>query len=112
MVDAPAGPPPGTSRASGGRPLGRRAAGRWALAWAPDASSRSAPAGVLCLLDGTVANAGPLAEELGIAPGTASEALAAAGWSRWGEQLPARLRGEFVLVAWDGAANRGLVARG
>ena len=94
-----------------GRP-GAVERGPFALAWAPDASSRSAPAGVLCLLDGTVANAGPLAEELGIAPGTAPEALAAAGWSRWGEQLPARLRGEFVLVAWDGAANRGLVARG
>jgi asparagine synthase (glutamine-hydrolysing) len=75
--------------------------------------SRSGPRDVLCLLDGHLDNAAEIAVELGIkvrAEDTA-EALLAEGYRRWGLDLPGRMRGDFVLLAWDREKCEGLLAR-
>src|SRR3954451_7454482 len=60
------------------------------------------PAGEpICLLDGVLDNAGELRDELGIDAGATDEDLLVAGHRRWGRGLPARLRGDFVLLIWD-----------
>lgn len=65
----------------------------------------------LCLLDGFVDNEQELAAELGAVTGLSLEELLAAGYRRWGRGLPARLRGDFVLLVWDGEQGEGLIAR-
>lgn len=65
--------------------------------------------GVLCLLDGAVHNLGELAAELGLAAAPDAEAVLARGYRRWGAELAPRLRGEFVLLAWDRRGNRGVL---
>ena len=36
------------------------------------------------------------------------EELLAAGWRRWGRELPARMRGDFALLVWDQERGEGL----
>lgn len=76
----------------------------------------AAPTRPLCLLDGFLDNATELRDELGALPdlggaGSAEERLLAAAYRRWGGGLPARLRGDFVLLVWDGERGEGLLAR-
>jgi asparagine synthase (glutamine-hydrolysing) len=70
---------------------------------------------LLCLLEGYVDNAGELACELGLPPaeadGGSPEALLAGAYRHWGNELPARLRGDFALLIWDGERGEGLIAR-
>jgi asparagine synthase (glutamine-hydrolysing) len=86
--------------------------GALALAWTADPEELAHSRGVLCVLDGTVENAGALARELDLQGGPSTEEVLAAGWRRWGRELPARLEGEFVLVAWDSDLGQGVLARG
>lgn len=74
---------------------------------------RSDERDVLCLLDGQLDNAAEIAAELGVKPGGEDtvEALLAAGYRRWGLDLPSRMRGDFVLLAWDREKREGLIAR-
>ncbi|HEX5852144.1 MAG TPA: asparagine synthase-related protein [Solirubrobacteraceae bacterium] len=65
----------------------------------------------LCLLDGYLDNAAELSTALGSHAEEPHEALLAAGWRRWGRELPARMRGEFALLIWDEALGEGLLAR-
>lgn len=67
--------------------------------------------GVLCALDGQLDNELELAEQLGARPGADAPRLLRAGWERWGEELPRRLRGDFALLVWDERSRRGLLAR-
>ncbi len=60
------------------------------------------PGGAGCVLEGSIYNAAELAHELGVDPAVAPCRLAAAAYARWGETMPARLRGRFALVAWNG----------
>jgi asparagine synthase (glutamine-hydrolysing) len=65
----------------------------------------------LCLLDGFLDNGRELADALGAPSGLDPEELLAAGYRRWGRGLPGRLRGDFVLLVWDGEQGEGLIAR-
>jgi asparagine synthase (glutamine-hydrolysing) len=69
------------------------------------------PAEPWCLLDGWLDNAEELAIDLGQPASASPEQLIAAGWRRWGSELPSRLRGDFVLVVWDRERASGLLAR-
>jgi asparagine synthase (glutamine-hydrolysing) len=64
----------------------------------------------LCLLDGFLDNAAELAAELD-RHGATDEQLLAAGWRRWGRELPTRMRGDFALLVWDEEHGEGLLAR-
>ncbi len=68
-----------------------------------------------CLLGGFVDNADELARELALPePGVdlpARERVLAAGYRRWGRDLVARLRGDFVLMIWDDERQEGVLAR-
>jgi asparagine synthase (glutamine-hydrolysing) len=59
-----------------------------------------------CALEGSIYNHPELAEELGADPNLTTERLLAHAYERWGDQMLARLRGAFALVAWtaDGAS--------
>jgi asparagine synthase (glutamine-hydrolysing) len=69
----------------------------------------------LCLLDGCVDNAAEVAAALAHpAPGDdlrACERMLSAGYQRWGSELVARLRGDFLLLIWDAKRGEGLLAR-
>jgi asparagine synthase (glutamine-hydrolysing) len=65
----------------------------------------------LCLLDGYLDNVMELAAALELPAGLAPEELLAAGWWRWGQGLPARMRGDFALLVWDDERGEGLLAR-
>lgn len=97
------------SRAEGDREL---ASGPLQLAYS---GPMVAPGEVVCLLDGHLDNAAELAAELGDAAaaraGGVAESLLAEGYRRWGPELPARMRGDFVLLVWDGARRAGMIAR-
>jgi asparagine synthase (glutamine-hydrolysing) len=71
------------------------------------------PGDILCLLDGHLDNAAELRRELDGTAGADSspEALLAAGYRRWGRELPGRMRGDFALLVWDRARGEGLLAR-
>jgi asparagine synthase (glutamine-hydrolysing) len=72
----------------------------------------AAAPGFLCLLDGCLDNAVELGTELGLGTvGASVEPLLSAGYRRWGSGLPARMRGDFVLLIWDGERGEGLLAR-
>ncbi|MEA2335159.1 MAG: hypothetical protein QOG40_1649, partial [Solirubrobacteraceae bacterium] len=73
--------------------------------------AQGASASSLCLLDGHLDNEAELADDLGAAPETSTEELLRIGYRRWGEGLPARLRGDFALLVWDGRRAEGLLAR-
>jgi asparagine synthase (glutamine-hydrolysing) len=65
----------------------------------------------LCVFDGHLDNAAELSVQLGISSGLSTEELLAAAWRGWGDELPARLRGDFVLLLWDRGRQQGLLAR-
>jgi asparagine synthase (glutamine-hydrolysing) len=67
--------------------------------------------GTLCLLDGNLTNAAELAAELDDPLAGSAEELLAAAYRRWGRGLPERMRGDFVLLAWDRERGEGLIAR-
>ena len=73
------------------------------------------PGPLFCLFDGFLDNAGDLlaalGEDSGVAPGAPVERLLAVGYRRWGNGLPERLRGDFVLLVWDRERGEGLLAR-
>jgi asparagine synthase (glutamine-hydrolysing) len=77
------------------------------VAYSGEPNSERAP---LCLLDGFLDNAAELAAELDC-HGATDERLLAAGWRRWGRELPARMRGDFALLVWDEQRGEGLLAR-
>lgn len=68
---------------------------------------------LLCLFDGHLDNGTELAAALGPVSGPAGpvEALLADAYQRWGLGLPARMRGDFVLLVWDRQRHEGLLAR-
>jgi asparagine synthase (glutamine-hydrolysing) len=75
-------------------------------------SGASPPAGTpLCLLDGHIDNASELSGMLGIPAWGSVEELLGIGYRRWGQTLPARLRGDFALLIWDRERGEGLLAR-
>ena len=78
------------------------------LAYTGPASSTT---GLLCLLDGFLDNRLELGTELGLKTDSSAEAVLAAGWQRWGHDLPQRMRGDFAFVVWDPAREEGLIAR-
>jgi asparagine synthase (glutamine-hydrolysing) len=94
-----------------------------ALALEPDAVERHGPLQFaytgpvsrardpLCIFDGHLDNAAELSVQLHLSPGLSTEELLAAAWRGWGEELPARLRGDFVLLLWDPRRRHGLLAR-
>jgi asparagine synthase (glutamine-hydrolysing) len=65
----------------------------------------------LCLIDGYLDNASELGAALQTPAGASPEELLAAGWRRWGRELPGRLRGDFALLVWDRERGEGLIAR-
>jgi asparagine synthase (glutamine-hydrolysing) len=65
----------------------------------------------LCIFDGHLDNATELSAELQLSPGLSTEELLAVAWLGWGDELPARLRGDFTLLLWDPRRERGLLAR-
>jgi asparagine synthase (glutamine-hydrolysing) len=73
----------------------------------PAAEAREA----VCLFDGFLDNASELGDELGAATAGSPEELLAAGYRRWGEELPNHMRGDFALLVWDPSAGRGMLAR-
>lgn len=67
---------------------------------------------LVCFFDGHLDNGLELAAELdGAAAPRPIEALLADGYQRWGRGLPARMRGDFVLLVWDRGRREGLLAR-
>lgn len=72
---------------------------------------------LLCLFDGHLDNAESLSSTLeprddrGEPSTGAVEPLLMAGYRRWGVELPAQLRGDFVLLLWDRRQRAGLLAR-
>ncbi|MGH2952017.1 MAG: asparagine synthase-related protein, partial [Solirubrobacterales bacterium] len=64
----------------------------------------------LCVLDGTIYNLEDLALRTGVPPASA-EAVLAAAYQRFGERSLEWLRGDFALVLWDPATERGMFAR-
>ncbi len=76
----------------------------------------AAPGPLLCLFDGHLDNPEEIAAELGGETVAAladhmAESLLAEGYRRWGPDLPARMRGDFFLVVWDGERRTGMIAR-
>ena len=63
---------------------------------------------VICLVDGFLSERDELAEALGLPASRSDEELAGEAYLRWGEEMPARLRGEFTVFAWRPAAERGV----
>lgn len=67
--------------------------------------------GILCLLDGFLDNAPELSAELQVPSDSSPEDVLAAGWRRWGRELPPRMHGDFALLVWDSERDEGLLAR-
>jgi asparagine synthase (glutamine-hydrolysing) len=71
---------------------------------------------IVCLLDGFLDNLDELAAELDAdlvapSPQRTAGAVLARGYRRWGPDLPARMRGDFVLLIWDRKRRAGIIAR-
>jgi asparagine synthase (glutamine-hydrolysing) len=62
---------------------------------------------MVCALEGRLTNLAELAAKL--KTGATTSAVLAAGFERWGEELPRHCEGQFALFVWDG--RRGVVAR-
>ncbi len=75
------------------------------------ARTGSASPPVLCRLSGVLDDTPRLARELGLPSDADPEELLAAGYASWGASLPARLRGDFVILLWDRERREGLLAR-
>jgi asparagine synthase (glutamine-hydrolysing) len=79
------------------------------VAYTGQAIGTSSP---LCLFDGHLDNASEIRDELGaISTPHSIEELLVAAYRRWGNELLGRLRGDFVLLLWDGERGEGLLAR-
>ena len=65
----------------------------------------------LCLLDGYLDNMTELSTRLEESERSSPEQLLAAGWRRWGRDLPDQIRGDFVFLIWDQEHEEGLLAR-
>jgi asparagine synthase (glutamine-hydrolysing) len=83
---------------------------------APDCFRQSAnlplgPDGTWLAADLRLDRAGELSAALDLPRGTGMEALALAGLTRWGEDLPDRLDGDFALGAWNPQQGRLTCAR-
>jgi asparagine synthase (glutamine-hydrolysing) len=86
--------------------------GPLSVAWTEGVHLRPpARAETLCLCDGNVYNAAEVARDLEMPEDTEPVALLAAGYERWGTGLLPRLRGDFAVVFWNPAAQRGAIAR-
>jgi len=75
-----------------------------------DAVGRAEVDGVACTLHGRLYEPRRLATELELDPGTEPAAMLASAYRRYGEGLPAKLRGRFAVAIWDEAAGRGALA--
>ncbi len=86
--------------------------GPFAVAWTGGsttlAGDRAAP---LCLLDGHLTNLAALAERVGLPPGGTPERVLLGAYARFGEGMFEQLRGDWVVLVWDPAVRRLLVAR-
>jgi len=60
---------------------------------------------------GRIDRAAGLRAALGLAPATPVADAVAAGYARWGAAVLGHVSGPFALVAWDRAAQRGLLAQ-
>jgi asparagine synthase (glutamine-hydrolysing) len=78
------------------------------VAYSGPASELRAP---LCLLDGYLDNMAELRTRLEASERSSPEQLLAAGWRRWGRDLPGQIRGDFVFLIWDQEHEQGLLAR-
>jgi asparagine synthase (glutamine-hydrolysing) len=88
------------------------AAGGLAVAWTgPPAPAPPSAEGFACLLDGEIYNLEDIARLAQVQAHQAPEATLAAAYARLGENLIARLRGEFALLLWDARAGAGVLAR-
>jgi asparagine synthase (glutamine-hydrolysing) len=67
--------------------------------------------GPLIAFDGFLDNGLELARDLAPSDAPGVEQLLAAGYQRWGRELPSRMRGDFVLLVWDEHSGEGLLAR-
>jgi asparagine synthase (glutamine-hydrolysing) len=78
--------------------------------WAPAVAERE---GCHALFDGTLYNRAELQAHFAgqLPPEPSDAALVAAGYERWGEDLPRHLKGLFALVIWDRARDTLLCAR-
>jgi asparagine synthase (glutamine-hydrolysing) len=74
-------------------------------------SAPRAVEGVVCLSDGNLDNVAELRTELGIEAASSVEELLARAYRRWGEDLVARMRGDFTLLLWDEERGEGMIAR-
>jgi asparagine synthase (glutamine-hydrolysing) len=81
--------------------------GPLALAWTGDGPQRGDPT---LLLSGRVRNLAELASELGMNGEQDPERVLTQAFVRWEEGMLERLRGGFVIVAWDRSKQAGLVA--
>jgi asparagine synthase (glutamine-hydrolysing) len=83
---------------------------RIAVAGGSDAVGRAGA--TVAILDGDVYNLDDLAHQTGLAPRRRSpEPLLAALHGRLGDALLPRLRGDFMLLLWDGERDSGLLVR-
>jgi asparagine synthase (glutamine-hydrolysing) len=89
------------------------ALGPLALVHNPSAgpSSIDAEPDLHCVLHGELYNREELTRALGLPLDTPPERLLPAAYRRWGQAMIDQLRGAFVLVVWDSAAQTGFVAR-
>ncbi|MDX6667047.1 MAG: hypothetical protein QOK04_427, partial [Solirubrobacteraceae bacterium] len=71
----------------------------------------------LCVLDGTIYNLPAVLGEAGLAggdvpgAGPSAEAMLAVAYSRRGEAMLARLRGDFALLCWNRRTHEGILVR-
>lgn len=70
-----------------------------------------APNGVVVAAAARVDNFGALAARLALPLSSSTPALIAAAYDRWGDDVPAYLRGDFAFILWDAARRRLLCAR-
>jgi asparagine synthase (glutamine-hydrolysing) len=54
-----------------------------------------------CWIAGRLDDRRELAHNVGLPPDAEPEAIAAAGWARWGADVLGRMRGQFTAVFWD-----------
>lgn len=79
---------------------------------AGDFISGEAPGGSRCALMGRIADLGRLASDQSRSGDRRPlPDLLAAGWERQGDAILHELRGEFILLLWDPARRRGIMAR-
>ena len=73
--------------------------------------SAGAAADARVRVPGRIDRAAGLRAALGLAPATPVADAVAAGYARWGAAVLGHVSGPFALVAWDRAAQRGLLAQ-